>query len=158
MHCTRSLLPPVPHEGFLQDLSVRWTPVTTAVPIQVAAAVICCDERYLITRRKPGTHLEGLWEFPGGKREPGETLEDCLRRELREELGIEISEPLLYQAVRHDYPDKSVELHFFRCTIEPSGVQLPEDADLKWVPAEELRLFAFPEADRRLVEALQNGM
>ncbi len=132
--------------------------MNTAAAIQVAAAVICCDGRYLITRRKPGTHLEGLWEFPGGKREPGETLEDCLRRELREELGVEISEPVLYQAVRHDYPEKSVELHFFRCRIEPEGVQLLEGADLKWVPAEQLDSFAFPAADRQLVEALQNGM
>jgi 8-oxo-dGTP diphosphatase len=132
--------------------------VTTAAPIQVAAAVICCDGCYLITRRKPGTHLEGLWEFPGGKRERGETLEDCLRREVREELGVKISEPVLFQAVRHDYPDKSVELHFFRCTIESGGSQLVEGADLKWVPAEKLGAFAFPEADRRLVEALQKEM
>ena len=130
--------------------------MNTAAVIQVAAAVICCDGRYLITRRKPGTHLEGLWEFPGGKREPGETLEDCLRRELREELGVEISEPVLFQAVRHDYPDKSVELHFYQCGIEPGGVQLLEGADLKWVPAEQLGSFTFPEADRALVVALQN--
>jgi mutator protein MutT len=130
--------------------------VTTFGPVQVAAAVICCDGRYLITRRKPGTHLEGLWEFPGGKREPGETLEDCLRRELREELGAEISEPVLFKALRHDYPDKSVELHFFRCTIAPGGVPLLEGIDLKWVPAEQLSSFAFPEADGALVRALQN--
>ena len=130
--------------------------MTTVGPVQVAAAVICCEGRYLITRRRPGTHLEGLWEFPGGKREPGETLEDCLRREIREELGITISEPVLFQAVRHDYPEKSVELHFFRCTIAPGGVELLEGADLKWVPAEELSLFAFPEADRALIGALQN--
>ena len=128
----------------------------TAAALQVAAAVICCDGRYLITRRKPGTHLEGLWEFPGGKREPGETLEGCLRREIREELGSEISDPMLFHAVRHDYPDKSVELHFFRCTIESGRTQLLEGADLRWVTSEELSLFAFPEADRRLVEALQN--
>ncbi len=130
----------------------------TVAPIQVSAAVICCDGRYLITRRKPGTHLEGLWEFPGGKREPGETLEDCLRREVREELGAKISESVLFQSVRHDYPDKSVELHFFRCTLEPGSMQLAEGTDLRWVPAEQLGSFAFPEADRRLVEALQDGM
>jgi mutator protein MutT len=130
--------------------------VTTVGPVQVAAAVICCEGRYLITRRRPGTHLEGLWEFPGGKRETGETLEHCLRRELREELGIEISEPVAYQAVRHDYPDKSVELHFFRCTIAPGGVELLEGADLRWVTSEELSLFAFPEADSALIGALQN--
>jgi 8-oxo-dGTP diphosphatase len=129
--------------------------VRTAAPIQVAAAVIYHDGRYLITRRKPGTHLEGLWEFPGGKREPGETLEDCLRREIREELGVTISEPVLFQVVRHDYPEKSVELHFFRCTIQSDSVLL-EGTDLRWVTSEELSLFAFPEADHALVGALQN--
>ena len=132
--------------------------MNTAAAIQVAAAVICCDGRYLITRRKPGTHLEGLWEFPGGKRERGETLEDCLRRELREELAVRISEPVLFQVVRHDYPEKSVELHFFRCRMEPGDVPLLEGADLKWVAAEQLGSFAFPEADHALVTALQNGM
>src|SRR2546422_5610143 len=89
-----------------------------AQPVEVAAALILHDGRYLLTMRKTNVHLSGLWEFPGGKREPGESLEECLRRELREELGIEITEPVPFQFVRYAYPEKTVELHFFRCSIK----------------------------------------
>ena len=109
----------------------------------------------MITRRKGGVYLGGLWEFPGGKREPGESLEDCLRRELREELGVEITEPVRYRVIRHDYPDKAVELHFFRCSIRVGSVRSLDRDDLCWVPPEELTRFDFPPANRPLIEALQ---
>lgn len=128
--------------------------MTGAEPIQVAAALIVREGRYLITQRRAGVHLGGLWEFPGGKRESGESLEDCLRRELREELGIEISHPVLFRVIRHDYPEKSVELHFFRCAIS-SGLPRPLGCeDLRWVAPEELDQFPLPPADQPLVEAL----
>jgi len=85
--------------------------------IQVAAGLISRDGRYLIARRKAGVHLGGFWEFPGGKREQGESLEACLRRELREELGIEVTLPVFFRIISHAYPEKTVELHFFRCSI-----------------------------------------
>jgi 8-oxo-dGTP diphosphatase len=132
--------------------------MTMAAPIQVAAAVIDSGDLYLITRRKAGTHLAGLWEFPGGKCEEGESLKDCLRREVREELGIEITEPVPFQTIRHDYPEKSVELHFFRCTIKAGTAQVLGCDDLKWVTAKELAAFEFPPADRTLVKALQGGL
>jgi 8-oxo-dGTP diphosphatase len=132
--------------------------MTMAAPIQVAAAVIDSGDLYLITRRKAGTHLAGLWEFPGGKCEEGESLKDCLRREVREELGIEITDPVPFQTVRHDYPEKSVELHFFRCTIKAGTAQVLGCDDLKWVTAKELATFEFPPADRTLVKALQGGL
>ena len=129
--------------------------MTGAEPIEVAAALIVGGGRYLITQRRTGVHLGGLWEFPGGKREPGESLEDCLRRELREELGIEISSPVLFRVIRHDYPEKSVELHFFRCAIA-SGLPRPLGCeDLRWVAPEELDQFPLPPADQPLVEALR---
>ena len=128
--------------------------MTGAEPIQVAAALIVREGRYLITQRKAGVHLGGFWEFPGGKREPDESLEDCLRRELREELGIEITSPVLFQVIRHDYPEKAVELHFFRCSIS-SGLPCPMGCeDLRWVAPEELARFPLPHADQPLVEAL----
>ncbi len=132
--------------------------MTMAAPIQVAAAVIDSGDLYLITRRKAGTHLAGLWEFPGGKCEEGESLKDCLRREVREELGIEITEPVPFRTVRHDYAEKSVELHFFRCTIKAGTAQIIGCDDLKWVTAKELATFEFPPADRMLVKALQGGL
>ena len=129
--------------------------MTGAEPIQVAAALIAHEGRYLVTQRKAGVHLGNLWEFPGGKRESNESLEGCLRRELREELGIEIAQPVLFRVIRHDYPEKAVELHFFRCSIS-SGFPRPVGcADLRWVAPEELDQFPLPPADRPLVEVLR---
>jgi 8-oxo-dGTP diphosphatase len=130
--------------------------VVSAEPIQVAAALILHEGRYLITRRKAGVHLEGFWEFPGGKREPDESLEECLHREVREELGIEVTRPVLFQVIRHDYPEKTVELHFFRCSIQDGQPRPLGCDDLRWVTLEELPLFPLPPADRPLVEALQS--
>ena len=83
--------------------------------IEVAAGVIFRDSRVLITQRRKDDHLGGLWEFPGGKREPSESYEDCLRRELREELGIEVEVGEVLASLTHAYPDKTVHLEFFRC-------------------------------------------
>ena len=125
-----------------------------AKPVQVAAALIMHEGRYLITRRRADVHLGGLWEFPGGKREPGESLEECLRRELREEVGIEINEPVPFQIIRHAYPEKAVELHFFRCSIK-DGHPRPLGCDaLQWVQPEELPQVPLPPADRPLVDTL----
>jgi mutator protein MutT len=122
--------------------------------IQVAAGLICQEGRYLITRRKSGVHLGGLWEFPGGKREAGETLEDCLRRELREELSITVTDPVHFRTIRHEYPERMVELHFFRCTIAEGQVRAVDCAEVRWIAPEEFGRFAFPPADRPVLEAL----
>jgi 8-oxo-dGTP diphosphatase len=123
--------------------------------IEVAAGLIQHEGRYLIARRKPGVHLAGFWEFPGGKREPGESFEDCLRRELFEELSIRVDEPVLFRIVRHAYAEKTVELHFFHCTIE-EGVPAPLDcAEIRWVRPNELPQFTFPPADQVIIDALQ---
>lgn len=138
--------------------SVAFTSPITHDPspaIQVAAGLIVQDGRYLIARRKPDVHLGGLWEFPGGKREAEESLEDCLRRELREELGIEVTPPVLYRIVQHEYPEKSVELHFFRCSIRAGQARALGCEVLHWAAPEELSRFEFPAADRALIEELQ---
>jgi 8-oxo-dGTP diphosphatase len=109
----------------------------------------------LITRRPAGVHLAGLWEFPGGKVEPEESLEEALVREIREELGIGIAVLAERFAVRHEYPSKSVQLHFFECAIAEGEPQsLGVDAWL-WVAPSSLGSYAFPEADRDLIAALQ---
>ncbi len=126
--------------------------------VEVAAGLIAREGRYLIAKRKPGVHLAGLWEFPGGKREPDETLEECLRRELFEELSVTIDEPIPFQIIRHDYGEKVVELHFFRCAIE-SGEPNPLDcAELCWVYPHELDRFEFPPADRPVIHSLQRSV
>jgi 8-oxo-dGTP diphosphatase len=122
--------------------------------IVVTAAVIEHEGRYLVTRRPRGVHLEGYWEFPGGKCEPGESLADCLRRELQEELGVEavIGEEIF--TVTHDYPEKSVELHFLSCRLtgEPTPLLGQE---MRWVAREELRSLKFPPADDELIKILE---
>lgn len=123
--------------------------------IQVAAGLIHHEGRYLIARRKPGMHLAGFWEFPGGKRERGESLEECLRRELYEELGIRVDLPVPYHIVRHNYPEKTVELHFFRCVVEEGQAIPGACAEIRWVLPGELPQFQFPPADRVIIDALQ---
>jgi len=123
--------------------------------VEVAAGLIHHEGRYLIARRKPGVHLAGYWEFPGGKREPGESLEDCLRRELFEELRIQVDVPVPYRIIRHDYPEKTVELHFYRCAIEEGQATAIDCAEIRWVLPEELRHFTFPPADQVIIDALQ---
>lgn len=122
--------------------------------VEVAAGLVCHDGRYLIARRNPGVHLAGFWEFPGGKREPGESLEECLRRELFEELGIRIDEPTPFQCIRHEYTEKTVELHFFHCTIQAGQATAIDCAEIRWVLPQELGDFEFPPADRPIIEAL----
>jgi 8-oxo-dGTP diphosphatase len=119
----------------------------------VTAAVIERDGRFLVTRRQRGVHLEGYWEFPGGKCDPGETLSACLGRELREELAVDaaIGEKLF--ATTHAYPERTVELHFFRCDIQ--GEPEPQiGQEMRWVPRNELRRLAFPPADSKLIDLL----
>jgi 8-oxo-dGTP diphosphatase len=123
--------------------------------VEVAAALIQDDEgRYLIARRRRGTHLEGLWEFPGGKREPGETLQACLRRELAEELGAEFTVGDKVDTVRWRYPGKTVVLHFYRCRLERGAIEAREGQDVQWVAADRLARYQFPPADLALLARL----
>jgi mutator protein MutT len=124
--------------------------------IVVVAAIIRRNGRILITRRFDNVDLPGLWEFPGGKVEPSESLEAALRREIREELGIDVVIGREYFTIEHEYPSKVVDLHFFDCTIENGEPRAIEVADFAWVLPSELTLYPFPEADRELVARLQN--
>ena len=123
--------------------------------ITVVAAVICRDGKILITRRLDSAHLPGLWEFPGGKVEPGETLKAALMREIREELGLNVIVFDQCLSIEHEYPRQSVKLHFFNCAIvagEPRSIQV---ADFCWVTPPELTTYSFPEADREIILRLQ---
>ena len=124
--------------------------------IEVTAAVIERDGAFLLTRRLDGTHLEGCWEFPGGKRHAGETLPECLAREIREELDAAIVVSDLILTTAHEYPERTVELHFFRCTLvtEPRPVMGQE---MRWVPRGELPGLPLPPADDELVRLLAGG-
>mgnify|MGYP003576608671 CR=1 FL=1 len=119
----------------------------------VTAAVIENDGRFLVTRRPGGVHLEGLWEFPGGKCEDGETHERCLVRELREELGCEAVVGAKLFEVAHDYPERTVELHFFRCELDGQPQPLLGQ-EIRWVGRRELGALEFPPADEALIRML----
>lgn len=123
--------------------------------IEVSAALIFRAGRLLITQRPAAAHLGGLWEFPGGKREPGETFEACLAREIREELGVEIAVGALFEEVRHDYPEKSVHLRFFLCRLVAGEPRPLECAAVGWIGKSQLGDFSFPAADARLLERLK---
>ena len=119
--------------------------------IVVAAAVVCERGRVLLSRRKSGTHLAGMWEFPGGKAEPGEDPRDALRRELEEELGIRarIGEIVDVTFHRYEDADKAVLLLFFEAereagSPEPRAIDV---AEVGWFTAAELDPAAFPPAD-----------
>jgi mutator protein MutT len=122
-------------------------------PIIVVAAVIERDDSFLLTLRPAGTHLAGHWEFPGGKVHHNETYAEALRRELFEELDIVANIGELVQVVTHSYPEKTVELHFYRCVFigEPRPMMGQE---MRWVPRTELAGLPFPEADRALIARL----
>jgi mutator protein MutT len=125
--------------------------------IEVAAGLVFRGGRLLITQRHPDAHLGGLWEFPGGKREPGETYEQCLARELREELDIEVVVGELVESLTHAYPEKTVHLRFFQCRWaagEPKPLGCP---DFKWIRPAEMSDYAFPAADARLLDRLRNS-
>ncbi|WP_347330796.1 Nudix family hydrolase [Marinimicrobium locisalis] len=124
--------------------------------VRVAVGVVQgADGRILIARRSDDAHQGGLWEFPGGKVDPGETLAKALARELREELAIDVlaSEPLI--EIRHDYPDKSVWLQVCRVTAFEGEPQGAEGQPVQWVQPEALPGFAFPAANRPIVNAIR---
>lgn len=122
--------------------------------LHVAAAVIRgADGRVLIARRPEHKHQGGLWEFPGGKVEAGETVEAALQRELQEELGIRVSASRPLIQVRHDYPDQQVLLDVHEVTAFAGEAHGAEGQPLAWVAPRELAGYAFPEANRAIVAA-----
>jgi mutator protein MutT len=123
--------------------------------VHVVAGLIFRNGRLLITQRPPESHLGGLWEFPGGKCEPGESDEQTLIRELREELGVEVEVGRLIDSVTHRYPAKTVCIRFHRCTLV-AGEPAPLGChDLRWVTRSDLSAHQFPEADTHLLQQLQ---
>lgn len=123
--------------------------------IDVAVGIVCRAGRVLVTRRPAGTHLAGLWEFPGGKCRPGESVEDALRRELAEEVGLAGLRPRLLLREVHRYAERVVRLAFFIVESPPRGVAEPvarEGQALCWVDAAGLRALEMPAANRRVVE------
>lgn len=132
----------------------------TASPIPhkfIGVAVVWNEQRQiLIDRRRPGGALGSLWEFPGGKVEPGETVEECIKREVWEEIGvtIEVGEHLI--TIEHVYPHLHVTLTVHQCRYI-SGIPQPiECEEVQWVSLEEIDQFVFPKANERIINVLRS--
>ena len=122
--------------------------------IEVVGGILWKGKRFLAARRPEGNNHAGFWEFPGGKVEPGETGEQALARELFEELSITDCEMRFWRTVEHDYPERSVRLHFFH-VLHFSGTPVPNDEQtLRWVTPNEAQELPFLEADRPLIPEL----
>jgi len=123
------------------------------VTIVVTAAVVERGGCFLVTRRQPGVHLAGLWEFPGGKCNDREDLQSCLARELKEELAVEVEIGEEVFSTTHAYPDRHVQLHFFRCRL--IGSPVPQiGQEMRWVTRRDLAVLEFPPADAELIRLL----
>ena len=120
-------------------------------------AVIEREGRYLISRRRPDDSYGGLWEFPGGSRCPDETLEHCLVREIREELGLEIAVRQKLRVIRHHTPGRAIRLHCFACRVVSGEPKAIDCSDWRWVGSEELARYPFPPASGPLIELLTRG-
>jgi 8-oxo-dGTP diphosphatase len=120
----------------------------------VTAAVIEQENTVLIAQRKPGSHLALKWEFPGGKLEWGEDPRDGLKREIREELGIEIEVGDVVEVVSHTYEDRQIVLIAYKCRYVSGTVQMLDVHDVRWVRPEELRTVDLSPADVPIVDKL----
>ncbi len=127
--------------------------------IKVAAAIIHRDNKYFATQRGYG-EFEGMWEFPGGKIEPGESPEAALRREIQEELGVNVSVECPFHTVEYDYPSFHLTMHCYLCTLEAnsgaSEIELREHKSSRWLAPASLEEVEWLPADREVIELLKS--
>ena len=143
----------------LSDVTVlpRKTPKKAIPHYEIGAAIIEKSGKLLITQRPLSGLLGGLWEFPGGKQHVGETLEECVAREIEEELGIQITVGDLFARVKHAYSHFKITLHVFKCKPKSGRIQKLAVADYRWITPAELPNYAFPKADRVVIEKLKES-
>lgn len=123
----------------------------------IGVAVIWNDQQILIDRRRQEGLLGGLWEFPGGKMEPGESVEDCIRREIREEIGIEIAVGDRLITIDHTYTHFRVTLNVHHCRYVSGEPQAIECDEVRWVTLDEIEQYPFPKANVQIIEALKTN-
>ncbi|MBI4313525.1 MAG: (deoxy)nucleoside triphosphate pyrophosphohydrolase [Candidatus Omnitrophica bacterium] len=124
----------------------------------VAIALILQEPQVLITQRRPQDSFALHWEFPGGKCEDNETLEECIVREMREEIGVTVTVEEDGPEAVHEYPDQTVRLVSFWCRIVSGAVTPLEVADFRWVASHELDRYRFPPASTTLIEAVRQRL
>ncbi len=122
--------------------------------VDVVIGVIVRGGRLLISRRKAGGPLGGFWEFPGGKRDIGETLDQCLARELAEELAVAVTPYDALPSLDYDYPTALIRLHPYLCTLTDGEPKPLASEELRWVTLDELATYPFPPANDRLLHAV----
>lgn len=122
--------------------------------LPVALAFLERAGRVLVTRRHPDAHQGGRWEFPGGKVAPGESLAAAVRREVREELGVDVQVGDELAVTRYAYPDRRVELHLFRCRLADPAAEPCAAGEIRWIPPAELTGLDFPPANAALLAVL----
>ena len=159
--------PDCPHCPLRDICSARLAGNPERYPVKVAAApiphhdvavgiVYRSNGEVLIQRRAEDGLLGGLWEFPGGKQEPDESLEEACKRELEEELGIQVQIEDLFQTVSHAYTHFKVTLHAFRCRLQAGEPVSRAGLPVRWAPLHALEEYAFPRANRRIIERLRD--
>lgn len=112
-------------------------------------------DRLLISQRLPGSDFADYWEFPGGKALPDESIPDCIRREIREELGVEISVEAPLLALTHAYPHKTVTLSVYHCRLRDGQIPEPRQCrQVRWVALADLEQYGFPAANRAILDRL----
>lgn len=122
---------------------------------EVVAALIWDENRFMICQRLAHKARGSLWEFVGGKVEPGESKEEALIRECREELGVTVEVGDVFMEVTHQYPDITVHLTLFSASIREGVPQKLEHQDIRWITAEEIGKFSFCPADTEILEKLK---
>jgi 8-oxo-dGTP diphosphatase len=125
--------------------------------IEVVAAIIFNDNKILATRRGYGDYIN-MWEFPGGKIESGETKEDALRREIREELDVEITIHKYITTVEYDYPNFHLTMHCYSCTILTGTIKLSAHNEARWLSSSDLTSVEWLPADIDLIHLLQKEL
>ena len=120
----------------------------------VTAGLIRLEGKLLITKRPRGSHMEGLWEFPGGKQEKGETLKECLEREIEEELGIKVRAEKLLSTIDYEYENRFISLHIFQCLYLAGQPEPLENQEIIFVHPEDLAQYRFPPPDQKVIQTL----
>lgn len=122
---------------------------------EVSAGLVMYDGKLLIAQRKKGKSLEYKWEFPGGKREAGESLEECLQRELQEELHLDVKVGDFFMESRYEYPDFSISLNAFWCQAQTDKIDYMDSHEqIKWINPLNIEEYDFAPADKPILEKL----
>lgn len=123
--------------------------------ICVAAAIIFDKQKLLICQRPKGSHCELLWEFPGGKVEPGELPQHCVVRECKEELDLSILPKQIFSSVSYRYPDREVSLTFFLACLTDCHLAVREHHAIRWISRDELKNYSFCPADQQVISRIE---